>query len=69
MKFNRLTMMILPLVFLSGCGATIAGDTYCDIASPLYFDSMRTAEWLMENDRKLLTDIVINNETHEKLCP
>jgi hypothetical protein len=30
---------------------------------------MRTAEWLMENDRKLLTDIVINNETHEKLCP
>jgi len=30
---------------------------------------MRTAEWLMANDRKLLTDIVINNETHEKLCP
>jgi len=47
----------------------VAANSYCDIASPLYFDSMQTAEWLMENDRKLLTDIVINNETHEKLCP
>lgn len=56
-------------MLLSGCGATIAGDTYCDIASPLYFDSMKTAEWLIEHDRKLLTDIIINNETHERLCP
>ena len=54
-------------VLISGC-ARITGDTYCDIASPLYFDSMKTAQWLIEHDRKLLTDIVINNETHERLC-
>ena len=58
----------LLIVPLAGC-VKVEANSYCDVASPLYFDSMRTAEWLMENDRKLLTDIVINNETHERLCP
>lgn len=68
MRLKFLTTAALLIVPLSGC-VKVAANSYCDIASPLYFDSMRTAEWLMENDRKLLTDIVINNETHERLCP
>jgi hypothetical protein len=63
-----LTTAALLIVPLSGC-VKVAANSYCDIASKLYFENMRTAEWLMENDRKLLTDIVINNETHERLCP
>ena len=55
----------LLIVPLAGC---VKVNSYCDIASPLYFDSLKTPEWLIEHDRKLLTDIVINNETHERLC-
>jgi hypothetical protein len=58
---------VLLIVPLAGC-ANLEANSYCDIASPLYFDSLKTAEWLIEHDRKLLTDIVINNETHERLC-
>ena len=57
----------LLIVPLAGC-VKVGTNSYCDIASPLYFDSLKTAEWLIEHDRKLLTDIVINNETHERLC-
>ena len=54
-------------VLISGC-ARITGDTYCDIASPLYFDSEATPEWLLKHDRDLLVDIVVHNETNERLC-
>ena len=67
MRLKFWTTAALLIVPLAGC-AKVGANSYCDIASPLYFESMKTAEWLMENDRKLLTDIVINNETHERLC-
>ena len=59
--------MALLAVPLAGC-AKITGDTYCDIASPLHFDSEATPEWLLKHDRDLLVDIVVHNETNERLC-
>ena len=52
---------------LSGCGMTTA-DSYCDIASPLYFDDNNTVDWLLQNDRALLVDIVVHNETNARIC-
>ena len=51
----------------SGC-AKISGDTYCDLTSPIIFDSDEVVDYLIERDKKLLRDIIIHNETHEKVC-
>jgi hypothetical protein len=32
------------------------------------FDSQRTVDWLLANDRAMLVDVVTHNETHGKLC-
>jgi hypothetical protein len=55
------------IVGLSGC-ATISGDTYCDIAAPLYFENEDTVNFLIEKDEDLLKTILIHNETHQKVC-
>lgn len=62
------SMLILTLLtgLVSGC--VKATDSYCDIASPLYFDSQQTVTWLAENDRSLLTDVVIHNEQVTRIC-
>ena len=52
---------------LGGCGMT-AADSYCDIAAPIVFDSQRTVNWLLANDRALLVDVVTHNETNARLC-
>jgi len=52
---------------LSGC-AKISGDTYCDIASPMYFNNENVISYLSENDSELLKDVLIHNETHLKVC-
>ena len=54
-------------VALSGC-ATISGDTYCDIAAPLYFENETVVSYLSIEDKVLLADILIHNETHQKVC-
>ena len=61
-------MLTLTLLtgLVSGCVKT--SDSYCDIASPLYFDSQQTVTWLAENDRSLLTDVVIHNEQVTRIC-
>jgi hypothetical protein len=59
-------MMILPLALSAGCVTTT--NSYCDIASPLYFDDSRTVIWLSEHDDKLLAEIIIANETWASLC-
>ncbi len=53
---------------LSGCAATSAANSYCDIASPLYFERMDTVDWLADNDELLLRGIVVHNEQHKELC-
>jgi len=59
--------LTLLTVLISGC-AKISGDTYCDLASPMYFDSQETIEYLLHQDKDLLLDVLIHNETHQKVC-
>jgi hypothetical protein len=54
-------ILILLIVLISGCAARIDGD-FCDLAQPLRFDNAETINWLAENDRWLLQDIVAHNE-------
>lgn len=61
-----MTLTLFSLL-ASGC-AKISGDTYCDLTSPIIFDSDEVVDYLIERDKKLLRDIIIHNETHEKVC-
>jgi hypothetical protein len=63
------TTAVSLTALVSGCGTTISGDSYCDITSPLLFDSQRTVDWLVANDRALLVDVIVHNEIHGELCP
>jgi len=58
---------ILLTVLVTGCAKTTTGN-YCDIASPLYFDSDEVVTFLAENDVMLLREIVIANEQWTALC-
>lgn len=60
-------ILTLLIVLTSGC-AKITADTYCDIASPHYFGSDATVDWLMRNDKQFLVDNLVHNETFDKLC-
>ena len=62
-----MTTLILSSVLLSGC-AKISGNSYCDISSPMYFEDEVVVDMLMHEDRKLLTDILIHNETFTSVC-
>ena len=46
----------------------MTGDTYCDVASPLLFDNEKVASDLIQQDRRLLVDILIHNETYSRIC-
>ena len=60
-------MTILLTALVSGC-AKITGNSYCDITSPMYFDHEDVVDMLMNEDKKLLTDIMVHNETHQRVC-
>jgi hypothetical protein len=62
--------MILVWVsaLLPGCARLIPVDTYCDIAKPHLFEDESTVEWMLNNDRQLLVDTVIHNETYARKC-
>jgi hypothetical protein len=60
-------MLIFITAPLAGCG-TVTINTYCDTTKALYFDTDATPEWLLANDRGLLTDIIVHNETRERIC-
>ena len=68
MNWTRLTIPTLLIVLLAGCGAKISGDTYCDLARPLLFDSKDTVGYLLKHDRNLLVDILVSNETSARVC-
>jgi hypothetical protein len=57
----------LSVALLSGC-ATITGGSYCDLAKPHMFKSEGTVDMLMQHDRQLLTDTIVHNETHARIC-
>ncbi len=67
MNWMLLATLAFLIGLLNGC-AKITSDTYCDIGSPLYFGNERTIEWLMENDKPLVKDILANNETYKEIC-
>lgn len=58
-------MRLSPVVLLSTC---VASGDYCDIASPMFFETEDTVSWLLQNDRNLLTEITTHNETTDRLC-
>ena len=58
-------MMILPIVLLSGCGTTIAGDTYCDLSRFITFEDQSVVD---VTNPDLLRQIVLHNEIREKMC-
>jgi diphthamide synthase subunit DPH2 len=61
-------MMSLSLVVLtSGC-AQIVSDSYCDVASPIFMKGEETISLLMNKDRDLLVDLIVHNETLERIC-
>ena len=60
--------MILTLLILPVAGCVKTSDSYCDIASKLYFDDDATVDWLLRNDRGLLVDIIVHNETNTRIC-
>jgi hypothetical protein len=60
--------MLTLLVGLNAGCATLTTDSYCDIASPLYFDTEQTVSWLLQNDHTLLVDIIVHNETNRRIC-
>ena len=59
--------LILPLVLVTGRATTPSGD-YCDLTRPKYFESAATVDWLDENDRGLLAQIVVDNEVYREFC-
>ena len=67
MKSKLLMTLGLLSVLLSGC-AKITGGSYCDLAKPHLFKSSDTVDILMQYDRQLLTDTIVHNETHARIC-
>ena len=59
--------MSCAIALLSGC-ATTNSSGYCDIASPIYFDTTATIDWLAENDPQFLRSTITANETWDRLC-
>jgi hypothetical protein len=54
-------------LLISGC-AKITSDSYCDVAFPLYFEDQEAIRSLEEHDYELMVDVLVHNETYEKLC-
>jgi hypothetical protein len=63
----RFLKMLCVSALLAGCAAS-NGGSYCDIASPIYFDTDDTVIWLSQNDASLLRSVILGNETWAALC-
>lgn len=61
-------MSSLLIALVSGCGATISGDTYCDLSRSIMFNDEGVIEDLLASDPALLRQIVQHNETREAIC-
>ena len=68
MRFKSWMTVALLTVLVSGCGIRMGSDSYCDITKPLMFDGQKTVDWLLNNDKKLLVDVIVHNETNERIC-
>ena len=52
-------------VLLNGCVKPVSN--YGDLAKPILLGSMKTVDWLADNDEPLLRQIVSHNEKVEQL--
>ena len=68
MKLKSWMTLALLIVPLAGCATMTPSGDYCDIAYPIYFGNADTIDWLLGNDRNLLVDTIVHNETHARLC-
>lgn len=59
-------MLILPAISLlvASCGASISGNNYCNIASPILLEE-GDVDIISDN---LSQDLLIHNSVYEKLC-
>lgn len=57
-----MTIVSLP-VLLSGCVSS-----ECDWTRPIFFGGQPTIDWLLKNDPTMLTDVLVHNETRERIC-
>ena len=64
MKLKSWMIPVLLIGLLSGC----LGSTECDWSRTIPFGGQPTIDWLLENDRGLLTDVVVHNETRGRVC-
>lgn len=64
MKFMRWMTLVSLTGLLGGCVMT----TECDWTRAIPFGGQTTIDWLLENDRNLLADVVVHNETRERIC-
>lgn len=61
----RWIVMSCVIALASGCVRT---DTYCDLADPILFGSEESADWLVENDAQLVSQIIGHNELLSEIC-
>lgn len=70
--FLRFLALISLVVLISGCvsqpkPAPILISDHCYKDAPLFF-APETKVYLEQNDEEFLRDLVIHNETYERLC-
>ena len=68
MIYKICLMMTLVSALVAGCGATISGDTYCDLSSSILFSEQSVIDDLAVSDPQLLRQIVTHNETRQAAC-
>lgn len=57
-------MILVSLTgLLSGCVSS-----ECDWTRTIPFGDQSTIDWMLENDRDLLADVVVHNEIRERVC-
>lgn len=63
MRWSHWTTLVSLTVLLNGCMMN-----ECSWAQTIGFGGQQTIDWLLENDRVLLQDITVHNETRERVC-
>lgn len=58
-------MLGLLSALLSGCARV---TTECDWTRIIRFSSQQTIDWLLQNDRQLLAEVVAHNEAKQEVC-
>jgi hypothetical protein len=56
-------MLVSLSVLLNGCMMP-----ECSWTQTIGFGDQHTIDWLLENDRVLLQDVTVHNETRERVC-